>query len=42
LDIMSVEKDPGLHQSIIKETVEPTVMCRGTVLKKAKIVLCTA
>ena len=39
LDILSVEKDPTLPESIVKETVEPTVMLKGQVIRKAKIIL---
>ena len=39
LDILSVEKDPSLQEDMIKETVEPTIMCKGQVVHKAKIVL---
>jgi hypothetical protein len=41
LDILSVEKDPELLQPIVKETVEPTIMCKGHVVRKAKIILLT-
>ncbi len=39
LDILSVEKDPTLPESMVKETVEPTIMCKGQVVRKAKIIL---
>ena len=39
LDILSVEKDPALPDPIIKETIEPTIMCKGKVVRKAKIIL---
>lgn len=39
LDILSIEKDPSLQHSIVKETVEPTIMCKGQVVRKAKIIL---
>ena len=39
LDILSVEKDPTLPESMIKETIEPTVMLKGQVVRKAKIIL---
>ncbi len=41
LDILSVEKDPSLSQPMVKETVEPTIMCKGQVVRKAKIILLT-
>lgn len=39
LDILSVEKDPTITEPIVKETVEPTILCKGQVVKKAKIIL---
>lgn len=41
LDVLSVEHDPSLTEPIIKETREPTIICRGRVVKKAKIILAT-
>lgn len=41
LEILSVEKDPSLAEPIVKETVEPTIMCKGQVVRKAKIILLT-
>jgi hypothetical protein len=41
LDILSVEKDLSLPEPIVKETVEPTIMCKGQVVRKAKIILLT-
>ena len=39
LDILSVEKDSTLPEPRVKETVEPTIMCKGQVVRKAKIIL---
>jgi len=39
LDILAVEKDPSLPEPRVKETVEPTIMCKGQVVRKAKIIL---
>lgn len=39
LDILSVEKDLTLPESIVKETVEPTIMIKGQVVRKAKVIL---
>jgi len=39
LDVLSVEKDPAIAEPVVKETVEPTILCKGQVVKKAKIVL---
>lgn len=38
-DILSREQDPALESPIVKETVEPTITCRGKVVKRAKIIL---
>jgi len=37
VEIISVEEDESVDTPIVKETVEPTVMCRGQVVKKAKV-----
>lgn len=39
LDVLSVEKDPMLSEPMIRETVEPTIILKGQVVRKAKIVL---
>ncbi len=39
LDVLSVEKDLSIADSIVKETIEPTVLCKGQVIRKAKIIL---
>jgi molecular chaperone GrpE (heat shock protein) len=39
LDILSVEKDPNATTPTVKETVEPTILVKGQVVKKAKIIL---
>lgn len=39
LDILSIEKDSSISESIIKETVEPTIMYKGQLIRKAKIIL---
>lgn len=41
LDVLSVEKDPTLTEPRVKEVVEPTIMCKGQVVRKAKIILLT-
>lgn len=41
LDVLSVEKKPNITESIIKETIEPTIMYRGQVVRKAKIIVLT-
>ncbi|MFA4814767.1 MAG: hypothetical protein WC868_05720 [Bacteroidales bacterium] len=39
LDVLSVEKDSSIQEPIVKETIEPTIMHRGQVVRKAKIIL---
>lgn len=39
LDILSVEKDSSITTPTVKETVEPTILVKGQVVKKAKIIL---
>jgi molecular chaperone GrpE (heat shock protein) len=39
LDVLSVEKDQTVTTPIVKETVEPTILVKGQVIKKAKIIL---
>lgn len=41
LDVLSVENDPTVTEPKVKETVEPTVMYRGQVIRKAKIIVAT-
>lgn len=38
-DVLAVEKDESVFEPTIKETIEPTVMCKGQVVRKAKIIL---
>ena len=42
LDVLSVEKDKTVKVPFIKETVEPTILCKGQVINKAKIILATS
>ena len=39
LDVLSVEKDTAVTTPTVKETVEPTIVVKGQVVKKAKIIL---
>jgi hypothetical protein len=39
LDVLSIEKDPTIAESIIKETHEPAVIQKGQIIKKAKVVV---
>jgi len=41
LDVLQVEHDPTVTLPIIKETKEPTIICRGRVVKKAKVIIAT-
>jgi hypothetical protein len=41
LDILSIEKDSSITESRIKEVIEPTIMCKGQVVRRAKIILLT-
>jgi len=40
-EILSVEKGPSVQGSVVKETIEPTIMYKGQVVHKAKIILLT-
>lgn len=39
IEILSVEKDPLVTERTIKETVEPSIISKGRVIKRAKVVL---
>lgn len=39
LDIISVEKGSDTSKSIIKQTVEPTIMCKNQVVHKGKVIV---
>ena len=39
LDVLSVEKDQSVTTPTVKETVEPTILVKGQVVKKAKVIL---
>lgn len=39
LDVLSVEKDSAVTTPTVKETVEPTILVKGQVVRKAKIIL---
>src|SRR3989344_4871338 len=41
LEILAVEKDPSITEPMIKETKEPTIMYRGHVVRKGKVVILT-
>lgn len=39
LDILSVEKSSDISESIIKETKEPTILYKGQVIHKGKVIV---
>ena len=39
LDVLAVEKDSTIKQSIIKETHEPAITLKGQLIRKAKVIL---
>lgn len=39
IEILAIEKEPSITESIVKETIEPTIICKGQVIRKAKIIL---
>lgn len=39
LDILHEEKDPSVKEATIKETVEPSILHKGSIIKRAKIIL---
>ncbi|MFC1600593.1 hypothetical protein ACFL25_00775 [Patescibacteria group bacterium] len=41
LEVVSVERDKSTKADIIKETLEPAILIRGQLIKKAKVILLT-
>jgi hypothetical protein len=39
VDILSIEKDPGATFPHIREMIEPTILCKGTIIKKGKVIV---
>lgn len=39
LEVLSVEEDSNIIESRVKETIEPTIMYKGKVIKRAKIIV---
>lgn len=39
LDVLLVVKSPGVAESIIKETKEPTILCKDQVVHKGKVIV---
>lgn len=41
VEVISVEKDRNIEEDTIKETVEPAILLKGQVVKKAKVIVIT-
>lgn len=41
VEIISVDKDKKVKESIVKETVEPSILLKGQVVRKAKVIIST-
>lgn len=39
VEVISVDKDRKVEEDIIKETVEPAILLKGQVIKKAKVII---
>ncbi|MFH1863170.1 MAG: hypothetical protein ABH878_10220 [bacterium] len=39
VDVLSVEKDESTSSQLVKETVEPAVLHKGQIIKKAKVII---
>ncbi len=39
IDVLSFEKDKDANNPIIKETIEPSITCKGIVIKKGKVIV---
>jgi len=39
VDVLSFEKDENIKTPIIKETIEPSIICKGHVVKRGKIIV---
>jgi hypothetical protein len=39
VDILSIEKDQGATFPHIREMIEPTILCKGTIIKKGKVIV---
>lgn len=39
VDVISIEKDPKIAQSIVLETVEPTIKVKDQVVRRAKVII---
>jgi len=41
VDVLSFEKDQNTKTPTIKETIEPSIICKGHIIKKGKIIVTT-
>jgi molecular chaperone GrpE (heat shock protein) len=39
IEVVSVEKNKNNHEDIVKETLEPAILLRGQIVKKAKVII---
>jgi hypothetical protein len=39
VDIFTKEKDPSVTSPYIREMIEPTILCRGTIIKRGKVIV---
>ena len=39
VDVMSIQQDGSTSESVVKETVEPALIHKGQVVKKAKVII---
>ena len=39
IEVVSVEKDKTSHEDMVKETLEPAVLLKGQIVKKAKVII---
>lgn len=39
IDIISVEKNKKIKEDIVKETIEPSILIKGQIVRKAKVIL---
>jgi hypothetical protein len=38
-DVLSIERDASLEEPVIRDTVEPSVICKGKVIRKGKVIV---
>ena len=39
VDVISVVKEEGVSSPVIKETIEPTILSKGQLIRKAKVIV---